>query len=400
MILMTYSTYNIELQMTQECYEHWMNLLKQTTKAYNACAAYAVAKKVPLNIKDFHNECYSLIRDNFKAIPAQGAIKIYKDVLSALRSIRSNKHTDAATPCKRHMSMHLDKRMYARLSVNGIALPTAVKNQRETCTFVMYDKAREMFAKHTFADPSIFERDRKLYLSVPFEMPGIPVSGENAVGVDLGVRRFFVTSDGKAFRDKKYLVERRKVRYLKRKLRKKGTHSANRLLKKLRRREHNLSKDMQHRAANSLIKSTSASYIIMEDLSKIKQKTSKTKAGVKRKNHNRMLSQVAFASFKDILTHKAQLAGKQVETVSPTWTSQTDCRTNTRDGERRGCRYYGLDGTVMDADWNAAVNIAKRSKHPVSYDTPIDGRLTFLTGRVQSMIQRRQGLSPTASQRL
>lgn len=36
--------------------------------------------------------------------------------------------------------------------------------------------------------------------------------------------------------------------------------------------------------------------------------------------------------------------------------------------------YYGKDGVVLDADQNAAVNIAKRSKLPASYLTVLDGQ--------------------------
>ena len=84
------------------------------------------------------------------------------------------------------------------------------------------------------------------------------------------------------------------------------------------------------------------------------------------------------------MTHKAQLVGKQVETVSPTWTSQTDSRSNKRDGERHGCRYYCVDGIVLDADWNAAVNIGNRANHPLSSVLPIDGRLIPLSGKALS----------------
>lgn len=122
-----------------------------------------------------------------------------------------------------------------------------------------------------------------------------------------------------------------------------------------------------------------AQYIVMEDLKKIKKNTSKTEDGFKRKRHNKMFSQVPIAKFKEILSYKAALAGKQVETVSPQWTSQTDSRTNKRDGERKGCRYICKDGEVLDADWNAAINIAKRSNHPTTNKVPKDGTLKFFS---------------------
>ena len=381
---MEYKTYNIQLQMSDEAYKHWMCLLKQTKEAFNFCAQLVTEKNTPLGIKPFHDECYSTVRERFEEVPAQGVIKVYKEVLSALRSIKRNKHENARVPQRKQLSLHLDKRLYSKLSTDGIYLANGCTAKREQCTFVLYDKVRELFATCTAKDPTIFARDGRLFLSVPFEVATPPTLGEQAVGVDLGMKRLFVTSEGNAFIDKKYLKKRRKMRYLKRCLQSKGTKSAKRHLAKLSLKEYHLSKDMQHRASNALVESTNASVIVLEDLKRLKQSTSKTSNGFNRTRHNNAISQVPFASFRDYLTHKAQLVGKRVETVSPVYTSQTDSRTNKRDGIRKGCRYYCSDGVVFDADWNAAVNIAIRSNHPTSNALPIDGKLMFLVGKAQS----------------
>lgn len=214
-----------------------------------------------------------------------------------------------------------------------------------------------------------------------------------SVGVDLGMKRLFVTSEGKSFKDKEYLRERRKIRYLKRCLQSRGTKSSKRHLVKVKTRERNMSKDMIERSTNALIKSSDAGVFVLEDLSKIKTKTSKTNEGFKRKRHNNALSQVPFYKFKEHLSQKAARIGKSVQTVSPTWTSQTDSRSGKRDGERHGCRYYCSDGVVLDADWNAALNIALRANHPTSNCLPIDGGLLFLAGRVTSTTQSSQPYS-------
>ena len=370
--------------MSNSTYNYWLSLLTQTMEAYNRCANIAVEHQVPLGVKPFHDNLYDIIRKEFPLIPAQGAIKVYKEVLSALRSIKSNKHKDASVPQRKHLSLHLDKLMYSKLSIDGIYLSTEVKNKREHCTFVLYDKVNELFKTCTFADPTIFSRNGRLFLSVPFEVATPPTVGDISIGIDLGIKRLFVTSEGKYFIDKHYLAKRRKIRYLKRCFQSKNTRSSKRHLASITRKERNLSKDMQHRAAKILIESTDASILVLEDLKKLKANTSKSKEGFNRKRHNSAISQVPFAEFKDILTHKAQLVGKRVETVSPTWTSQTDSRSNKRDGERQGCRYYCVDGIVLDADWNAAVNIGLRANHPLSSCLPIDGKLIPLSGKALS----------------
>lgn len=114
----------------------------------------------------------------------------------------------------------------------------------------------------------------------------------------------------------------------------------------------------------------------MEDLTKIKQSTSKTKEGHKRKKHNNRMAQVPFFMIRNVLTYKATLIGKRVETVSPHFTSQIDCISGKNDGQRNGCRYYSTSGVVYDADWNAAINIMNR-KHSSPHVVPKDGTLRF-----------------------
>ena len=145
-----------------------------------------------------------------------------------------------------------------------------------------------------------------------------------------------------------------------------------------------MSKNMCHHLANEILKH-SGSVIVMEDLTKLKQSTSKTKDGYKRKKHNNAISQVPFYLIRQILTYKALLKGKRVETVSPEYTSRQDCRYGSGVGCKRiGCRFYTKDGMVFDADWNAAIYIMHRYvKHSSSFELPIDGKLNLVDRPLQ-----------------
>ena len=367
---MNVKTYNIELQMSETTRNHWMSLLAQTRDAFNACANMVTSAKTPLSLVSVHSQCYDVLREQFPQVPSQGIIRVQKSVLAMLRSMRCNKHKNASVPQMKSLVLQLDKRLYSNLSINGISLSNGIPQKREKCTFVLYDKVRELFSTCVPKDPTIFARNGRLFLSVPFEVQSLPCKDDTAIGVDLGMKRFFVTSEGKSFVDKEYLKERRRLRYLKRCLQSKGTHSSKRHLQRLSHKERNVSKNEVEKA----------SILVLEDLSKIKVKTSKTKEGFNRTRHNNALSQVPFYMFKERLTHKAQLVGKRVETVSPAFTSQTDSRTNKRDGIRNGCNYVCSDGVVLDADWNAAVNIALRANHPLSSnELPLSGRVQSIT---------------------
>lgn len=380
-------TYNVRLVAPKEVTDYWLRLLGEAARAYDACVKFVKANGVPLNTKAIHCACYDWLRSEYKMLSSQMVIKVYKDVCGALRSVRSNgKEWKAKTSEKQNLSMRLDKRLYARFGKDGIDVTGATKNKRDHLTFSLYPKLAELFYSYTPCDPLIFVRGGQLWLSIPFDIPVVKQEGEEAVGIDLGMRRLFVTSDGTAFRDKDYLCKRRQVRYLKRQLQSKGTKSAKRRLKKKARKEHRMCKDMCYRAVKTLLNSTDAPVLVMEELKQIKQKTSRRKKkdgsdGAKRKKHNNAFHQVPIRMFRELLTYKAQLAGRRVETVEPAYTSQTDSRTGQRDGIRKGCRYHCADGLMLDADWNAAANIARKSNRPFSNPLPVDGSIRFLSGR-------------------
>lgn len=380
-------TYNAELKFKDNAgQEYWTGLLEVSRLAYNECADIITTRNVHLDLQSVHNAVYYELREKFPTIPSQGIIKIYKDCISAFRSINSNGHVEHKVPTKKNLSMRLDKRLYSRLSLSSISLCSAKAGKRVDADIVKYPKLEEMFEKYPVHDPLIFKRDGRFFLALAFEVPEVPLRDDRCIGVDLGERRFAITSDGLMLNDKEYNARRRKVRYLKRCLQKKGTKSAYRHRHKLCKKEQRQSDDMCCRVANAIIESTDASIIVLEDLSRIKQKTSKTKDGKKRKDHNRRISQVPFYKLKQILSYKALLAGKRVETVSPFMTSKTDCTTGKKNGTRKNRRFYCKNGTVLDSDWNAAINIARKSKHPFSFKMPLDGTLkTWRAGRLSTV---------------
>ena len=324
-------SYLVNLQFDDSSMEtYWKNLLLTTNEMYN----FVSEMIFPHKLKAFmavHRMCYHRLRKAFPTVPSQICIKVEQAV-----------------------------------SANYVAC-------------VKFD---ELAKTCRMRDPMIRLKDDRLKLLIPFDSVEIPVIGETYLGIDLGMRRIATTSDGVAYSDKAYLANRRRIRYKKSilKSKKKHSHSARRKLKALRHKERNVSKNFCHHLANELLK-TDKTVLVMEDLTKIKQKTAKTEQGHVRKRHNNAISQVPFYQIKQILTYKAPLIGKRVETVSPHNTSKMDCRNgSTKECKRIGCRFYASDGVVFDADWNAAINIALR-KHPISFKLPLDGQLNLI-GRV------------------
>ena len=93
-----------------------------------------------------------------------------------------------------------------------------------------------------------------------------------------------------------------------------------------------------------------------------------------------------------MLAYKADLYGKEFLTIDPKYTTQR-CHACGSIMGQNGYKKLTLKDREWTCpicrmphirDWNAAVNIALRSKHPVSSATPYDGGLTPLTGRALS----------------
>lgn len=374
-------TYNTRLIFeNKEDYLYWKNLLETSMSAYNDISRMIFESKISLGLTQVHSLVYEPVREKYPTIPAQSVIKMYKDAISNLRSCKRK-----SCPVRNNPSMRLDKRLYSKLCPTSISLPSSKRNKRVVVKFQTYNKFNELASMYTMTDPLIFMKNDEIWLSVTFNVPSKPITEESYLGVDLGIRRIFTTSDGLSYKGKELNALKRKIRYNRRKLQAKGTKSAKRKLKKLSNKERNVNKNYTHLICNKILE-TDKSVIVLEDLKGIKQKTSKSKEGFKRKSHNNRISQVPLFMIKEVLTYKATHVGKRVESVSPSYTSQIDSMTGKRDGQRKGCRYYSSDGLVYDADWNAAINIRNR-KHSTSSDVPLDGTLD-LVDRLQSISQK------------
>lgn len=380
-------TYKTKLLFDSEkAYAFWVERMVLVRDCYNFASRIVFSEHIPLGLKTFHSRLYRAERDAFPSLPAQMCIKVNQQVLANYRTVKANKaKVDAPLEMKRP-SVMLDKRLYSHMTRESFFLSTGDKNKRTEIKFVRYPKFDDMASKYRMCDP-VLQYDThsgEFYACVPFLSLDTTPLPESYLGVDLGIKRIATLSDGTAITDKQYLGRRRKIRHNKRMLQRhsRTSHSAKIKLRRLRRKERNISKEFCHKVANEIL-SHEGSVIVMEDLRKIKQHTSTTTDGHKKVRHNNMMSQVSFFTLLQILAYKAPLAGKRVATVQPQYTSQEDCRTHrTRGCRRQGCRFHTADGLVFDADWNAAINICNR-KHPASFSLPLDGRLNLVGRRSQ-----------------
>jgi putative transposase len=355
-------TYNTEIiSKSDQDVKDLIKILEMERDGFNIASKIQFSLK-KRSIKDLHQLSYNQIRKETDC-PAQVAIRAYKSCLSAYRSIKSNKHKIKEPIVKRRLSISLDKRLYRR---KGDSFFITTVSGRKEFSLNLYDKIEEFLEKYPIGDPKVFERDGKLFISIPFKVPVEDVKPRKVLGVDLGMRINAACSDGRLINSKKFNSLRRKIRFNKRKLQSKKTKSSRRKLRKIRDRERNLSKNHTNHLANKILE-TDANIIALEDLTGIKKKRHKYQ-------NKRAISQVPFYILREILTYKALLSGKQVVLVCPKYTSQTDCVTGKREGDRKGRRFYSKSGLVYDADINASINIAKKTKLPISQGNLLDGQ--------------------------
>ena len=370
---MGHLTYNTRLVFDSDSdKELVMKMLEAQQLAWNQCSITRFRDVTKNSIVDLHKAFYRKFRDAHPEIPAQIVISAEQSVLSAYRSVKSNKHK-IIIPCeKKKLSVRLDKRMYSVKLVDQKHVFSIISlTKRVKCGVQTYPKLQEHLDKYKFCDPELFVRDGDVWINLTFDIPTLLPKQTLAVGIDLGIRVFAATSEGNIYIDRKFNKEKRKLRYIKRCLKSKSkvSKSAKRHFKKLRHKEANKNKSFTHNLVNQILCDTKADVLVIEDLKGIKTKKNKFK------NLNR-ISQIPFYQFKQILTYKAALLPepKTVISVNPRFSSQIDSVTGKKEGVRKGRRFYSLSGKVYDAELNAAVNIAKRSKHPVSCGNILDGQ--------------------------
>lgn len=316
-----------------------------------------------------HSKVYDNIRKQYPEIPSQVIIGAERECLSSYRSTKSNKHKKTLI-VKKNLSMRLDKRLYS--VPDKLSIRITGSNGRKEYKFVVYHKLKELLEKYSYKDPLLYMDGDKVCIAFSFENKIEKQKQRLALGVDLGIRRSAATSDGRIIINRKFNGEKRKLRHLKDKLKSKNTKGARKKLRYyLRRKERNKNKNQTHLIAN-IVLNTNADTICLENLKSIKKKKNKYQ-------NKHSIAQVPLYELRRVITYKAENQGKTVLLVSPAYTSQIDSITGKLEGERRGCRFYAKSGLVYDADLNAAMNIAKRSKLPVSYGNILDGQASVNT---------------------
>ena len=246
-----------------------------------------------------------------------------------------------------------------------ISLTKPLKNIKFRCSD-LYLRRLQKYSKNIRSATLSKSKSGKYLLSILVELPQEEIvkfeQTNDRVGIDLGVKDFVITSDGEVFENKHFLKkEEKKMKKLQRQLSKKKVGSNNRekqrvKIAKLFERMTNKKDAYIHYVVNKLLQSYDT--IFMEDLN--------VKGLLRNHYLAKAIQEVGFYKFKEILSNKALVNGKQVVFVDRFYPSSKTCSV---------CGYKKRDlrlsdrswvcpqcGTKHDRDINAAVNILLEGK--------------------------------------
>lgn len=246
-----------------------------------------------------------------------------------------------------------------------ITLVKQLKNIKFRCSDLYFKRLRKY--KDNIRSATLSKtKSGNFFLSILMDIPQDEIvkfkKTNKEVGIDLGVKDFVITSDGKKFENKHlFKKDERKLKKLQLQLSKKkvGSNNCNKQRIKIAKafeRITNKKNNYIHYVVNDLLSSYDTIY--MEDLS----------VSGMLKNHHlaKAISEVGFYKFKEILKNKAIANDKKVVLIDKFYPSSKTCSQcgYIHKGLKLKDRHWQCPncGEIHDRDFNAAKNILREGQ--------------------------------------
>ena len=211
----------------------------------------------------------------------------------------------------------------------------------------------------------------QFYLSVLIDKPNeIRPANNNAVGIDLGIKDFVITSDGEVFNNLHFKKSKSdKIKRLQRQLsrKQKGSNNRNKARIRLAKAYKKINDKKQHylhQVSNTLINENQV--ICMEDLN--------VKGMLRNHKLAESIQEMNFGEFKRILEYKANWYNRKIVYVDRFYPSSKTCH---------NCGYINKDlklsdrqwvcpqcGKIIERDYNAALNILDEGLRIIGLSSP------------------------------
>jgi IS605 OrfB family transposase len=314
------------------------------------------------NRVDVHRACYHEVRSRF----GLSANHVVRAIARTCIALKVPEKTDSAF---RPTALDLDVRTF-RFHAADWTFGITLLRVRVRFPALLGDFQREALEGRAPTSAVLVKRRKGgyfLHVQIDEEAPAAAAVSDH-LGVDLGVVNLAVDSDGQTFSGERVEAVRRRYSRHRRGLNKRGTQSARRRLRKVRRREADFRRNENHIIAKQLVEKAKASGrgIALEDLEGIRGRVNA------RHSQRARLHGWAFHQLRQFVAYKAALVGVPVHFVDPRNTSRTcpKCgHCHRRNRVSRNDFVCGDCGHHSPADLVAARNV--RSRAPVS--APIVG---------------------------
>jgi IS605 OrfB family transposase len=227
--------------------------------------------------------------------------------------------------------------------------------------FACGERQRAMLAGKR-GETDLIWRDGCFFLHCSVEVAEEPVTiSSDFLGVDLGIVQIAVDSDGEAHSGATTAKARHRVARLRKALQSKGTKSAKRHLRKLRRKERRFHRHTNHCISKHIVRKAKGTGrgIAVEDLDGIRDRVTVRKA------QRSALHSWSFFELRQFLAYKSRLAGVALVAVDPRNTSRTcpECGCVDKANRRAQAEFVCTGcGFAANADWVGARNIAARAR--------------------------------------
>jgi len=330
--------------------------LLETVQAFNAGCQYAADvayEKRCANKIALQPLVYGPLRERF-GLSSQMAVRAISKAVEAYR--RDKRVSVRFQP---HGAIVYDARIMSFKELTHVSLLSLAGRLLIPMRYGAYQAARLHYAR---GQADLVLRDGSFFLFVTIDLPTSPPTDPTGVlGVDLGIVEIAADSDGNSYSGEPVKSVRRQVKRMRSVLQSKGTRSAKRHLRKIKRRQSRFVRNTNHCIAKRLVQQAQATgrALALEDLKGIRERDN----GFSREMRW-LLGQWSFDQLARFVRYKAEAAGVSVVFVDPRNTSRTcsgcgHCdKANRKSQSRFHCHQCGLD---LNADLNAALNIRARA---------------------------------------
>lgn len=341
--------------------------LAQSAQCFDAVAAAGWRDRCKNGV-ELHRRSYYALRARFPRLPSQIVVSARMKATEALSSAiaREKKGLKAGQPRATRPILRYDARSMSLDLANDTVSLASVAGR--LCLKLARHRQADRWLKRAvgFDTADLVERPSGLWLNLVLTVtpPLAQKRGDGVIGVDLGVNRPVVTSDGAFIGKRRWKdVEARYFRH-RRSLQAKGTKSALRRLRTQRRRQRRFRLDCDRVLAKRLVTQAlerGARTIVLENLKGIRMRTKQRGRRQRRRHHG-----WSYAQLRVCIGSKAEDAGLVVAVIDPRHTSQrcNHCGHTSRLNRPSQSRFSCRDcGHKIDADLNAARNVRWKYLH-------------------------------------